>query len=115
MATQKQIDANRRNASKSTGPKTEDDKFKSRLNSPKHGLEALHVPLQDENPMEYHDLRNGLMETWQPANSQEQMLVDSIASAYRRMQRASRFEAALLRGQLVDMKQEQAWLLLEKY
>src|SRR3954447_23500169 len=140
MATQKQIEANRRNGQKSTGPKTPEGKAKSRLNSLQHGLGAIHVPLPHENLMEFHDLRQGLMDTWQPANIQEQMLVDNIASAYLRMQRASRFEAALMNGQILSLKEkhcrslnpdpsddlgiviamadqnlEQAWNLLERY
>src|SRR3954454_2469645 len=140
MATQKQIEANRRNAQKSTGPKTEQGKMKSRLNALQHGLGAIHVPLPHENLMEYHDLRQGLIETYQPANTQEQMLVDNIASAYFRMQRASRFEAALMNGHILGVKKkhgksldpdpsddigiilamadenlEQAWRLLERY
>src|SRR3954454_19007912 len=98
MATAKQIEANRRNSQKSTGPKTDEGKLKSRVNSLKHGLGAIHVPLPHENPIEYHDIRNGLMDTWQPANAQEQMLVDNIASSFLRIQRASRFEAALMNG-----------------
>lgn len=104
MATQKQIEANRRNAQKSTGPKTEEGKSNSRLNSLQHGLGAIHVPLPHENPMELHDLRQGLIDTYQPANKQEMMLVDNIASAYLRMQRASRFEAALMNGQILNIK-----------
>src|SRR3954470_5254654 len=92
MATAKQIEANRRNAQKSTGPKTEQGKMKSRLNSLEHGLGAIHVPLPHEDPMELHALHPGLIATYQPASTQEQMLVDNIASAYCRMQRASRFE-----------------------
>lgn len=38
MATQKQIEANRRNAQKSTGPKTHAGRSRSRLNALKHGL-----------------------------------------------------------------------------
>src|SRR3954470_20472648 len=104
MATPKQIEANRRNSQKSTGPKTEQGKLKSRLNSMKHGLGAIHVPLPHENPTEYHEIRSGLMDTYQPANTQEQMLVDNIPSAYLRMQRASRFEAALMNGQILSLK-----------
>ena len=38
MASQRQIDANRRNAQKSTGPKTQPGRERSRLNALKHGL-----------------------------------------------------------------------------
>ena len=38
MSTQKQIEANRRNSQKSTGPKTEEGKAKSSLNHLSHGL-----------------------------------------------------------------------------
>src|SRR3954452_4097773 len=104
MATAKQIAANRRNAEKSTGPKTEEGKNRTRLNSLKHGLGAIHVPLPHEDPNEYTHALTGLMETWQPANAQEQMLVHNIASAYLRMQRTSRFEASILNGQVMNLK-----------
>jgi hypothetical protein len=104
MATQKQIDANRRNAKKSTGPRTSEGKLRSRMNSLKHGLAAVHVSLPHEDPSEYHQARAALVESWQPANTQELMLVDAIAAAWIRMQRASRYEASLVDGQLRTIK-----------
>ena len=46
MATEKQIEANRRNAQKSTGPATEVGKTKAKFNALKHGMTAVfHVLL----------------------------------------------------------------------
>lgn len=140
MASAKQIEANRRNAQKSTGPKTQEGKLKSRLNSLKHGLGALHVPLPHEDPEEYHTIRQGLINDYQPATTQEHMLVETIAHAWFRIQRASRFEAALMNGHILTLKKqcekstdptpgddlaivlsmadrnlETAWLLLDRY
>ena len=40
MATEKQVAANRRNAAKSTGPKSEAGKEIARMNAAKHGMQA---------------------------------------------------------------------------
>ena len=54
MATQAQIDANKRNASKSTGPKTEAGKARACLNALKDGTHAKTVSpvLPQEDPVE---------------------------------------------------------------
>ena len=46
MATEKQIEANRRNAALSTGPKTEAGKARSRTNAVSHGLAAEHPEIE---------------------------------------------------------------------
>src|SRR6516165_2514877 len=53
MASLKQIEANRRNAMKSTGPKTEAGKEQSRHNAVRHGLTAETVVNVLEDPEDY--------------------------------------------------------------
>jgi hypothetical protein len=48
MATAAQIDANRRNAQKSTGPRTEEGKNRSRMNALDHGGRASILQLPPE-------------------------------------------------------------------
>lgn len=47
MATEKQIAANRRNALKSTGPRSPDGKRRSRVNAYRHGLSVSLAHLQE--------------------------------------------------------------------
>ena len=51
MATQQQIDANRRNAQKSTGPTTPEGRAAVRHNALKHGLTAeILIPSMEDQP-----------------------------------------------------------------
>ena len=79
MATQKQIEANRRNAQKSTGPKTEQGKAKSKFNALKHGMTAEVAVLPHEDKVSYEELRQATIESYQPANGVELMLVELVA------------------------------------
>ena len=63
MASERQIEANRRNALKSTGPKTEAGREESRKNALKHGLSGAGVVLPDE---EAEAIRDRLAK-WAPA------------------------------------------------
>ena len=66
MATQAQIDANRRNAQKSTGPKSRPGKDKTRFNGLKHGLRAEQVVLPGEDPAEFAAELKGWSDDWNP-------------------------------------------------
>ena len=59
MTSKKQIEANRRNAKKSTGPKTEEGKAKSSMNALKHGLTSQRVWLNEEEKKDFHGFRLG--------------------------------------------------------
>jgi ribosomal silencing factor RsfS len=79
MATVLQIEANRRNAQKSTGPKTPEGKAAVRLNALKHGLRARTVVLPSENADEFHHLCDDLEAEWQPQSRSEQFYVEQMA------------------------------------
>jgi hypothetical protein len=92
MSSQKQIDANRRNALKSTGPKSVEGKTKSRMNALRHGLTAGQAILPHENEDDYEKLREGMLGSYAPENPAEQALVEELANAYWRLMRLHRVE-----------------------
>ena len=56
MATQAQINANRANAQKSTGPRSVEGKSASRFNALKHGIDAASIVIPGEDPADYDAL-----------------------------------------------------------
>ena len=82
--SEKQLQANRRNAAKSTGPKTPEGKARSRRNALKHGLLADQVLITDgdgaEDPHDFHALLDQFYADHQPASALEKMLVERIAA-----------------------------------
>jgi len=100
MATQKQINANRRNAQKSTGPRTPEGKARVRFNALKHGMLAKSIILPGkenfESREEFDFLLQSLFDDLQPVGMIEQTLVEKVAVAYWRLQRALRAEAATI-------------------
>lgn len=83
MATDAQIDANRRNAAKSTGPRTEKSKAKARLNALKHGRRARTTDvlpvLPHEDPRQLEEQIQAWIDDWQPRNALERGLVRRAA------------------------------------
>jgi len=84
--------ANRRNARKSTGPKTADGKEASRMNAVKHGILSSAVVVRGlrirEHEEEYKALREQCWECLAPVGRMEEMLVDKIVAAQWRLRRA---------------------------
>jgi len=60
MTSQKQIEANRRNALKSTGPKTLDGKAIVSQNATTHGLRARHTVIDGESQTEFDEFYDEL-------------------------------------------------------
>jgi hypothetical protein len=95
MATQSQIDANRINAQKSTGPRTAEGKEKSRRNGLLHGLTAKTCMLDGEDPAELTNLVDKLSDKYLPQDIDEEFFVERMAKARCRYNRIMPLEAAI--------------------
>src|SRR5208337_1942904 len=78
----KQVAANRRNAMRSTGPRTTVGKLASKFNATKHGLRASEIVIPgQEDPLEFEALLQELWADWRPEGRTEISLVTEIAIA----------------------------------
>jgi len=90
----RKIAANRRNAQKSTGPKTLVGKTFSSWNSTRHGLLAKGLPpLIGKSNKQFTRLLRSLQEDLEPVGTLEEILVEKIAQEYWRLGVAARYEA----------------------
>jgi hypothetical protein len=96
MATQKQIAANRRNALKSTGPRTERGKSFTRLNSLRHGLRAQPGALSAESLAELSQIRGEFLRALPPQTPEQVRLVQEIACAHWQLIDCQRAETRFL-------------------
>jgi len=81
MATPAQITANRANAQKSTGPRTDAGKSASSFNALQHGLDAKSVIIPGEDPAEYDALAAGYRDEFRPASPSQTFHVDTMIRA----------------------------------
>jgi hypothetical protein len=97
MASQKQIEANRKNALKSTGATTPEGKAIVRFNAVTHGLtsEAAVIPFV-ENAEDWEAHRQGIIESLSPVGHLETILAERIAMLIWRLGRANRYERELV-------------------
>jgi hypothetical protein len=95
MATKKQVAANRRNARRSTGPKTPRGKARSSRNAMTHGLCSRQVLLREEDPDLFRQVWQGVLEDLRPRGELETYLACRVAAGIWRMNRIVRIEAQL--------------------
>ena len=98
MATAAQIEANRRNAQRSTGPKTDEGKARVRRNAFKHGLSARTIMpvLPQEDPKELEDRTQQAITAMKPRNPLELDLVCRAVRLSGELDRAERVATAHL-------------------
>ncbi|MFH1374539.1 MAG: hypothetical protein ABII79_12165 [bacterium] len=104
----KQLEANRRNAPRSTGPRTPAGKSRVKFNALKHGLLAKSVILpirsRSEKRSHFDALLAQLIDELKPVGILEDMLVEKIAVSYWRLRRALRAEAGEICDNIRDFR-----------
>src|SRR6202140_5323969 len=95
MTSFKQIEANRRNARKSTGPITEEGKLQSRCNAVRHGLMAETVISALEDAEDYKAFQAAIIADYDAQSAVERELVLRLASLLWRLRRATAIETGL--------------------
>ena len=88
-----QIDANRRNAECSTGPRTPAGKARSSQNARTHSLTACFIPILDRDRARFRTLADSIRELYQPADPIEEDYVEQIIQARLHMLQVERIFA----------------------
>ena len=95
MSSKKQIEANRLNARRSTGPRSPEGKAKVARNALKHGLTARPILLPNESREEHSWFLMNLMKELNPLGVLETAFAEKIAEDWWRLRRVPAFEASL--------------------
>jgi hypothetical protein len=104
MSSCRQIEANRRNALNSTGPRTEAGKLASRCNAVRHGLTAETVIGALEDAEDYKAFEAAIIADYDAQSAVERELVLRLASILWRLRRATTMETGLFEIQATHLR-----------
>jgi hypothetical protein len=99
MTSLRKLEANRRNATKSTGPQTEAGKRRSRRNAMRHGLTAETVIDGLEDSKDYQSFQQSVTAEFEAQTAVERELVLRLANLLWRLRRAIAIETGLFETQ----------------
>lgn len=104
MTSVRKIEANRKNAQKSTGPRTEEGRHKVRFNALQHGLCAETIVLPHEDATAYQNR----LETWtadlKPRTDMEAYLIGRMVKLSWKLDRADAHERAVLAERIAEQR-----------
>ena len=92
MSSEAQILANRLNALKSTGPRTNEGKAAVSQNAVKHGLLAEHDVICSESQADFDLYRQQILDELNPVSPMESMLAERVVALSWRLKRVCRFQ-----------------------
>ena len=110
MSTLRQIDANRRNAQKSTGPTSVTGKAVSSMNAVKTGIHAKSLILPTEKLADLEELIEEYYRHHQPASPEARLLVDDLITCEWTLRRLGAAET-----QAWKYQEQESWTGPEKY
>jgi hypothetical protein len=96
---------NRANAQKSTGPRTEAGKQRSKLNALRHGLTGQTIVLPTEDQSAYQRHSHSFLDEYHPKGATEAQLVQSLIDTTWRMNRAAAVETNLYSLGITEMEE----------
>ncbi len=102
MATEAQVNANRRNAEKSTGPRTPEGKAAVGQNAVKHGLSGRLDVIKGEEQAEFDRHREALLKELRPRGAVGAMLAERAVSLSWRLKRVQRMQNEVFDALLAD-------------
>lgn len=120
MATEQQIAANRANALRSTGPRTDTGKAASSLNAAKHHLTAKGLIILPGHEDAFAGLEAGLRDTLKPSGSLEEVIYKRAVESAWNLERCRHAGQALIQmcdgnDPLIDINLEQRYLRVQRY
>ena len=105
MISERQQDANRRNAAKSHGPITPEGRAAVRHNALKHGFTAAEIVLPTvEEQLDFQQFRFSFEEEYKPVGPTEEVLVEDIVIARWRLSRIRKMEPGFFAKGLHSLK-----------
>jgi len=97
MTTERKLEANRRNALRSTGPRTPEGKARVAQNPLKHGLLSRKTLLRNEDPKKLKALAKALRADLKPQGPSERLFADMMISDLWKRRRIARMEVSLIK------------------
>jgi hypothetical protein len=100
MATIKQIEANRLNAQKSTGPRSAEGKAVTSMNALKSGVDAQSHIIRGEHQEQLQTLTAEYLERFRPATPEERFYVDTLIRDDWQLRRLAKADAQIWEYQM---------------
>jgi hypothetical protein len=95
LISDKQHEANSKNAQQSSGPKTPEGKAAVRLNALTHGLRARSTLITNEKQEEYEQLWDRLVGEWRPQGPTELLYLETVSTSQWLLARVAKSESRI--------------------